>query len=71
MKVATSAITVVHDKEANATKILGLIDEAASNGAELVVFPEAALQGYMYGINHEVPVDELRYHYREAELAAA
>lgn len=67
MKVATTAIEVVHDKDTNATTIMRLIAEAANAGAELVVFPEAALQGYMYGINHEVPVDELRYHYREAE----
>lgn len=67
MKVATSAIEVVHDKALNAAKIAALIPEAAAEGSELVVFPEAALQGYMYGINEEVAVDELRYHYREAE----
>jgi len=67
MKVATTAIEVVHDKVVNAEKIAGLIRQAAQAGAELVVFPEAALQGYMYGINHEVSESELRYHYREAE----
>lgn len=67
MKVATSAIQVVHDKGINAAKIADIIQEAGAVGAELVVLPEAALQGYMYGINHEVSVEELRYHYREAE----
>lgn len=67
MKVATTAIEVVHDKAANADKIAGLIRQAAQSGAELVVFPEAALQGYMYGINDAVSESELRYHYGEAE----
>lgn len=67
MKVATSALEIVHDKKVNAEKIASFIRQASSVGAELIVFPEAALQGYMYGINHEVPVEELRYHYREAE----
>jgi predicted amidohydrolase len=67
MRVATTAIEVAHDKEANATKISKFAVEAAAQRAQLVVFPEASLQGYMYGINHEILPDELRYHYREAE----
>lgn len=67
MRIATTSMEVVHDKTINAGKIGSLIEEAALGGAELVVFPEAALQGYMYGINDEVSVEELRYHYREAE----
>jgi predicted amidohydrolase len=54
VRVATTAIEVVHNKEANAEKIAELAVTAAGQGAELVVFPEAALQGYMYGINHEM-----------------
>jgi predicted amidohydrolase len=67
VKIATTAVVVKHDKQANAEEILRLTSEAAAEGAQLIVFPEASLQGYMYGINHEVPTDELRYHYREAE----
>jgi predicted amidohydrolase len=67
VKIATTAIVVKHDKQANAAKIVELAREAARESARLVVFPETALQGYMYGINHEVPAEELRYHYREAE----
>lgn len=67
MKVATTAIEVCHDKQANTEKIIRLINQAARERADLVVFPECALQGYMYGINHEVATDELRYHYSEAE----
>jgi predicted amidohydrolase len=67
VNIATTAVAVKHDKQANAEKILRLTAEAAREGADLVVFPETALQGYMYGINHEVSPEELRYHYREAE----
>ncbi len=67
MKVATAAIEVSHNKDKNAAKIAQFTGDAADQGAKLVVFPEAALQGYMYGINQEMATDELRYHYREAE----
>jgi predicted amidohydrolase len=58
---------VRHEKEANIERMATLGARAAREGAELVVFPETALQGYMHGINHEVSSEELRYHYREAE----
>lgn len=67
MKVATTAVEIVHDKSANAAKIEKFALQAADEGADLVVFPEAALQGYMYQINSEVSSDELRYHYKQAE----
>jgi predicted amidohydrolase len=67
MRIATTAIEVVHNKEANAEKIAQLAITAAGEGAELVVFPEAALQGYMYAINDQMSSEELRYHYRAAE----
>jgi predicted amidohydrolase len=67
MRVATTAMEVVHNKEANAEKIAELAVAAAKEGAELVVFPEASLQGYMYEINNEMSSQELRYHYRAAE----
>lgn len=38
---------ILLDKEANLEKILGFIDTAAKNGAQLIVFPEAALTGYV------------------------
>jgi len=67
MKVATTAIEVTHHKEANLSKIIQFATEAARQGVQLVVFPEAALQGYMHAINSEMSTDELKYHYREAE----
>jgi len=67
MKVATTAIEVSHSKAANATKIIKFAIEAARQDVKLVIFPEAALQGYMYAINDEMSTEELRYHYQEAE----
>jgi predicted amidohydrolase len=67
MKVATTAIEVTHNKEANVAKIIRFATEAARQGAQLIVFPEAALQGYMHAINSEMSTDELKYHYSEAE----
>ncbi|MGI8827658.1 MAG: carbon-nitrogen hydrolase family protein [Chloroflexota bacterium] len=67
MRVATTAIETCHNKDANAAKISTLATAAAQEGVKLVVFPEAALQGYMYAINEAMSTDELKYHYHEAE----
>lgn len=42
---------VLFDKAAGLEKVLGLIDEAATNGAEFIVFPELCLPGYPFGMN--------------------
>ncbi len=39
----------LYDKEANLSKIIHYIDEAADEGTGLVAFPELALSGYMCG----------------------
>jgi predicted amidohydrolase len=44
--VATSAFEGTQDPDENLRRIVAQIDEAADAGAELVVFPECALQGY-------------------------
>ena len=44
------AAPVMFDKDASLQKALRLIDEAAANGAELIVFPELFLPGYPYGM---------------------
>lgn len=42
---------LLFDKASGLSKVLGLIDEAATNGAELIVFPELCLPGYPFGMN--------------------
>lgn len=45
-----------HDPQASADKAAGLIREAASAGAKLIVFPEAFLGGYPKGASFGTPV---------------
>ncbi len=42
---------VMFDKKASLDKALSLIDEATSNSAELIVFPELFIPGYPIGMN--------------------
>ena len=42
---------VLFDKKASLEKALAYIDEAAENGAELIVFPELFIPGYPVGMN--------------------
>ena len=44
------ATPVMFDKTRSLEKALTLIDEAARNGAELIVFPELFLPGYPFGM---------------------
>ena len=44
------ATPMMFDKDACLQKALRLIEEAAKNGAELIVFPELFLPGYPYGM---------------------
>lgn len=46
------ATPVIFDKEKGLAKTLGLIDECAANGAELIVFPELFIPGYPYGMTY-------------------
>jgi len=65
--IATTAINVSFDKEKNLEKILYYIDEAANEGANLVVFPEASLQGYLNDL-FRVERSIYDYHHENAEL---
>ena len=42
---------VLFNKKASLEKAMGYIDEAAKNGAELIVFPELFIPGYPVGMN--------------------
>jgi predicted amidohydrolase len=50
---------VILDKERNLARCLELVDTAAGEGARLVLFPEAALSGYVFGsLEEALPVVE-------------
>lgn len=73
MKVnfATVCMNVSQNKEINLQKFLKYIDEAADNGANLIVFPEQSLQGYLTNVcamdmsNSEL--NEFHIQYKNAE----
>ncbi len=72
LKVATAAIQCKRDKAANLAKILKNIDEAAANGAELMVFPEQGLQGYLTSVvamdcSGDLEKNEFLYQWENAE----
>src|SRR5205814_722819 len=64
--IAVANMQSQHDKTANLDKILRFIEEASLHGAEFLVLPECALQGYPYGTgSHDA--DEFAYQYEHAE----
>ena len=72
VKFATVCMHVTYDKQENLAKYLDFIDEAADNGADLIVFPEQSLQGYLTNV---VAMDvsltdrnEFDYQYENAEI---
>lgn len=60
------------DKKANLSKYMNFIDKAAAEGADLIVFPEQSLQGYLgdltkMDMSHDMEKNEFLYQYRNAE----
>jgi predicted amidohydrolase len=55
IRVATSAFEGTLDPDENLRRLLAGVDEAAGLGAQLVVFPECALQGYPTPARREAP----------------
>ena len=65
--VSTANIRVTHNKEENLKHYFDVIDEAGRRGSKLIVFPECALQGYLFGIGHTFSRAEWEYHFGNAE----
>jgi predicted amidohydrolase len=64
LKVATVCMNAVPDKEANLQTFFRYMEEAAAQGAQLIVFPEISLQqnpGWGYLSVHEPTHTELKY----------
>lgn len=66
--LASVAMNVQYDKRQNLATCLKYIEEAASQGANLIVFPEQCLQGYLRHLNQCVTSADIKYQYDEAEV---
>jgi predicted amidohydrolase len=68
--LATANVRITHDKHKNLARFVELIDEAASQKANILVLPEVALQGYAdFGYTFQQPefAEWRRYFVRESE----
>ncbi|MCL4459886.1 MAG: carbon-nitrogen hydrolase family protein [Chloroflexi bacterium] len=67
--IATVNVTPIHNKEANLEKYVSFIRKAGELGANLIVFPEQALQGYLWETEHTLTLspEVFQYHYQNAE----
>jgi predicted amidohydrolase len=74
MSVATLAaanVKIVHDKKQNLKRFAELIEEAAGKGADVLVLPEAGLQGYAdFDLTGKAKAEQKQYYFREAETIA-
>ena len=66
-KIATCCIHCEYDKATNLKKYMEYIDEAAANGANLVVFPEQSLQAYLTDLG-AMPMSDYTYQHDNAEV---
>lgn len=65
--IATTCMNVVFDKKKNLEKYFRFIDEAAAKGADLIVFPEQSLQGYLFNMV-SFKLETMEYQHANAEL---
>jgi predicted amidohydrolase len=64
---AVAAMQVMHDKSLNLEKYRWFLERAAADEADLLVLPEASLQGFLFRLDHCFDPQESRYHWENAE----
>ena len=68
--LAAANVRIVHDKARNLKRFADLIEEAADGGADILVLPEAGLQGYAdfaLPVGSKACAEQKQYYFREAE----
>ena len=68
--LAAANVAIVHDKARNLTRFCEIIDEAVGQGADILVLPEAGLQGYAdFALppGSKAAAEQKQYYHREAE----
>lgn len=65
--IATVAMPAVYDKQQNLRTMLNELNHAAAEGADLIVFPEQSLQGYLTDtLNYDL--ENVAYQFDQAEI---
>jgi predicted amidohydrolase len=68
--LAAANVRIAHDKGRNLSRFVELIEEAAGQGADVLVLPEAGLQGYAdfaLALGSKECAEQKQYYFREAE----
>ena len=68
--LAAANVKIVHEKARNLKRFAELIDEAAGKGVDILVLPEAGLQGYAdfaLSVGSKECAEQKQYYFREAE----
>jgi predicted amidohydrolase len=68
--LAAANVRITHSKSRNLSRYLELIDEAGSDGVDVLVFPEMGLQGYAdfaFSVGDSGVSEQKQYYVREAE----
>lgn len=66
-RIATVSMNVSYDKNENLQKYFKFMEEAANHQADLVVFPEQSLQGYLPSMS-QLDLSHYQYQYENAEI---
>ena len=64
---AVAAMQVMHNKSSNLERYRWFIEQAAADGARLLVLPEVSLQGFLFHLDHCFDPQESEYHWENAE----